>query len=66
MYVEVELGQMKGMCPTCSTHVEFEVALVDTVTGQKGPACPECDTVFTSSQLDSLQEKMFGRPSQML
>jgi len=57
---------MKGTCPSCSSHVEFEIALLDTITGQRGPACPECDTVFTAAQLRRQQEKMFGRPSQRL
>ena len=57
---------MKGTCPSCSEYVEFEIALLDTVTGQKGPGCPECDRSFSFGQLRRQQEKMFGRPSQRL
>jgi len=54
LYEYVEIRKMPT-CPHCSTDAQLKAGvLLDTVTGQKGYGCDECNTAYSTGELKRL------------
>jgi hypothetical protein len=48
-------------CPKCGTSLEYG-ALIDTVTGQRGWACDECNVTYSCLEVNQLPDRILREP----